>query len=1037
MRISSKVEGKGSVVVARIQLPWRWVFFLSALIAVAIGAFGWFWSGRFYIGIEIASAHGDRGQFYFDEGIGNSESLSSTYSTSNRLSPEFHYAPIPKGVYSGVRFDPITRPGEVAISRAFVFDGIGVNLYEFDLGALRPLKDLVAGASGPSWKSFKSPSMRDLYRRQSPLFIQRKTEEAIVRATGDIKEKTEAGFWGDGMTLALDGVRSSKRPGLTAMDVVGKSRAEIELLISDLLRQGIERTDEIQEPQDLLIEDKTWPEFRPQQLADQFRSFALANFDPILSLYQGRLVVDEPLRARAVAAGIAFVWLFVFLSGVRGFLSFSITRSLKLVRDYRWTITSLLACWAVLCFVIGHFTFDLGSPEAFNEPFGSIALNLLDGRLDALAGSFGGEAIRHGGLEYSYMGLWPSVVRLFASPFVPLTGNIGRLVFSFVCFAYLLAVVLIVRLMARRGEDVLDVARRDLVTAVAVVALGLGTFLPIYVGRSYIYHEAGLWASAGVVYSAYFLMRLTERPSLFLVGAFVLAAIVATFSRFTSLLGIGAAATLVGLYALMPRYDGKVLAFGSPLVRCLLVAGVGLGVIVSALLLVNFYRFGDPVSFSPLEDHYGHPIERLVHFGGTPIQSENIIDRLGRYLSPASFTLERTFPYFGFITGALSHSRDDIIEPHISLWVTIIGALGIVLTGFGMRASKRLGVVGWFVFISVLAPAFFVMAFVGVTFRYLMEFLPALTLVTCASACQLVQTRFRLASLAVVSSIFVSWFLSERLQGEIVWGVPNEFVQKYAARARLSYADIYGDMLGDGERIKEAGYVVKVGLNDFLPMWRHSMRAEPLKLSDETVGVRHAKTGVILPIPADMCPMSFRAQMMFKSVSASDVPWLAGPMAAASTCTAAQDLDIHRMIGEPALWMAQPVTLPEDPAIYFKNFRATFADFCAGGRCEAPERPALLDFTNGWGNLLHAECGEEVCTFVRTTRQGYLRGLVAGAVTVVRGQVLYLYLYDPVPLTSMSVNAWQVRDIARRLGDEISEFRKVNDGGSSTVTISR
>jgi hypothetical protein len=427
----------------------------------------------------------------------------------------------------------------------------------------------------------------------------------------------------------------------------------------------------------------------------------------------------------------------------------------------RPVFTGLLVVIAVYyLFLLSNGTFELFAPEMFDRVFDNMLVHLLHGEFTVDWSVIDYEAFTRNGKTYSYFGIFPSLLRLVAMPFTDVaTVELARA-------SCLTAVVIFVALQLR----MLLIAHNSLppgsrvpwaLTVMAAATVFSGPQLYI-LGTAYIYQEPILWSAAMAAAFNLIVLRaalggggLRSRD---LVSMAVLAGL-AINTRPTIGVALYLGTVLLVLWTAWRRHEGERRLPANPrgigraiaaLVRDRSVVWpiVVLGLLGVAVSVVNFERWGNPLSFGNFHYNYWirHNPTRLAAL-------ENYGDlNLGRmwigtlyYATGIPYVLKSVPPF-----GAYLQARYVAIEapPIIPL---LTNPLTILLAGIGLyrlwtrprlpvdsAAILRLALIG-----NASAVAMIFMAS-GLALRYRFDLAPFMTLAAVVG--------YRSVSLAAVES---------------------------------------------------------------------------------------------------------------------------------------------------------------------------------------------------------------------------------------------------------------------------------------------
>ncbi len=212
---------------------------------------------------------------------------------------------------------------------------------------------------------------------------------------------------------------------------------------------------------------------------------------------------------------------------------------------------------------------------------------MFHGHLWIANGRLGVEAFIHDGRQYTYFGLFPSLVRM---PILLVTGSLdGRLTAPFVLVAWLLTGLFVSLLLWRvrfliRGDAVMGKAEAASFGLLTATILGGSVFL-ILAATPYVYNEDLAWSICLTVGSIFALLGVLERPTWGRVVASGVLVVAANLDRVTTGYACVAAAVLIAGWFALGR--------GGPENRRWWVPMLAVGVVPLLIACaVNYAKFG-------------------------------------------------------------------------------------------------------------------------------------------------------------------------------------------------------------------------------------------------------------------------------------------------------------------------------------------------------------------------------------------------------------------------------------------------------------
>lgn len=393
---------------------------------------------------------------------------------------------------------------------------------------------------------------------------------------------------------------------------------------------------------------------------------------------------------------------------------------------------------------------------------------LLDGRWAVPDGSLGIEGFLSNGATYTYFPPFPSFVRL---PVLMTTDLFdGKLTVLSMGVAWVVLAAMITRLawfLRRRVTERTEVTVRDaiLIGIFLAVATG-GTTLTYDAGQPWVYHEVYMWACAGAVGAAYWMLRVLDSPEPASIGWLAFFCVVCVGSRTTAGLAVCLVTVLLGVWVAtgrpVPGHRGRwwliVLAGALPWL-----AGVAL----------NLHKFGSVLMF-PLEDQVWtqvneHRREALEVNGGTITGPQFFTTAFMAY-----FRLDgiRFVDYFPFLTlpaepaqaygGAFIDQsyRTGSVPAFMPLLLVLTALAAVVLLRPGAdRIQRHLRPV----LVGMVLITGGVMAYGYFAMRYVSDFVPALVVGGAIATAFLSrwahERRALFAATAVVFTLGATWSL--------------------------------------------------------------------------------------------------------------------------------------------------------------------------------------------------------------------------------------------------------------------------------------
>jgi hypothetical protein len=460
-----------------------------------------------------------------------------------------------------------------------------------------------------------------------------------------------------------------------------------------------------------------------------------------------------------------------------------------------------LLCVAI---AIGHGRVDLLHGEAMGQAFVDTWRGLMKWQFDVSPASIGWEGFVREGRTYMYFGPFPALIRgVMGLLFGPVSTDWSRVSFLIAAALFAVSTYAVCRsLMRILGADSLFYA--CLLTGATLLS---SPFAFLYVSAA-IYHESIIWALAWVmtglaVFASDYRqggLRLTPLSLVSLCAGLALLSRSLTSFSLVLLFGIVFVLTLLkdtefarraGLAAGAPNYLGRK--------RFIALSLLPVAVCGAFALTVNYYRWGSPLEFMPVEHHrlFKMSPERLKRFQSVaPINPKRVIHSLDYYLVPHSSDFSSEFPFlrltpernlgFGpaFLRGGdLSrlYLDYDWVEPSVPL--TLLSPLLVMFSILGLLGSLRFGLPLSVsaVVLALLPPLLLIVSWPGLTMRYSAEFVPMLVVCSSLGAALLVKRApgvasswlTRACSIAILLAGVLATLSAIYLYKQLTWWVPK------------------------------------------------------------------------------------------------------------------------------------------------------------------------------------------------------------------------------------------------------------------------
>ena len=378
-------------------------------------------------------------------------------------------------------------------------------------------------------------------------------------------------------------------------------------------------------------------------------------------------------------------------------------------------------------------TYDLTRQFSPDNFYDLQARAMFHGHLYLPNGSIGIEAFVHDGRQYTYFGLFPSLLRM---PVLLLTSSLdGQLTAPSMLLAWLATGLFASLLLWRvrvlvRAEAVLG--RAEAAGYGLLVAAITGGSVLLYLAASpKVSHEDLAWSVALTVGALFALLGVLEAPSrrrVVLSGLLVLAA---TLDRGSTGYGCVLGALLVAGWFGLGLGGREERRWTLPA----LLAGL---VPLAVMLAINAIKFGHLFGFSEADQVWTHVNAHRAQFlalnGGSSFGLRFLPTTLTAYFEPAGLHVSSAFPYFTAPSGparAVGKVFLDQVYPTASIPASmpllfLLGLWGLV-AAFGPRPAGRIRLT-CVLLAAAAAATVGVLLFGYVADRYLADFLPVLAL---------------------------------------------------------------------------------------------------------------------------------------------------------------------------------------------------------------------------------------------------------------------------------------------------------------------
>jgi hypothetical protein len=315
----------------------------------------------------------------------------------------------------------------------------------------------------------------------------------------------------------------------------------------------------------------------------------------------------------------------------------------------RYTVVSAWAAGLVALPYLWILWFQWGSPSLlrhtpYEDNFYDLqARAMLSGRLSVPHGSLGIEGFFHAGREYTYFGIFPSIIRL---PILLVAHIDGRLDSPSLLVAWLLTALVVPLLLWRvrglvRGSAALGRSEAGAYGVLVAASLG-GTVLLQLAANPFVFSEDLAWSVCLAFAGFFLLLGILERPTRRQTWLALVVVLAANLNRVTTGWALAGAAILIAGYFAMGRGGEEKKRWS------LWVLAVGL-IPLAVASAVNYAKFGMLFGVSNFAQEFTHVNAYRREFLAANHNSESgtifIPTALLTYLRPDGINLSSAFPF--------------------------------------------------------------------------------------------------------------------------------------------------------------------------------------------------------------------------------------------------------------------------------------------------------------------------------------------------------------------------------------------------------
>ncbi len=384
---------------------------------------------------------------------------------------------------------------------------------------------------------------------------------------------------------------------------------------------------------------------------------------------------------------------------------------------------------------------------------------LFHGHLYLPNGTEGIEAFVHNGHQYTYFGLFPSLIRM---PILLLTSRLdGQLTAPSILAAWVLTALFSALMFWRirvlmRGDA--PVGRVEAASFGVLMATVMGGSVVLYLAATpFVFNEDFAWSIPLTVGALYALLGLLERPSWgrVLTSGFLI--LCANLDRSPTGWGCSIAAVLIAAWFALGMEGASTRRWALPALAAGLVPFL-------AGCVVTYAKFGIPIGL-PMADQVwamvnAHRRYFLAANGGKAFSLAFLPSTLSAYLQPFGLRAGGIFPFFtppGAPAPWLAGAVMDQSYPTASLTATspllfLLGCWGVI-TAVRRRRVGRMRLT-WFVLLGAAAGTSGVLLWGYISQRYLADLMPFFIIaagIGLIDVCRRLETRSRLVKATAIS----------------------------------------------------------------------------------------------------------------------------------------------------------------------------------------------------------------------------------------------------------------------------------------------
>lgn len=483
-----------------------------------------------------------------------------------------------------------------------------------------------------------------------------------------------------------------------------------------------------------------------------------------------------------------------------------------------WRLIPALAL--AFSLVVGWLVITAGTGHPF-KPYDAVLAQFYDaqgeailaGRLDVPCSTIRNDAFVIDGRCYGYFGITLALLRIPLDALFPqYRGHWAGLSIAAANALFLISAYgLLLQIRGRYLLPTDDSLRFSLLSALFILALGIGSTTIFLHSRAVVFHESILWASALALASLFFAVRQLVHGGLSSIVAAGAFAILAINTRPPAGLAAAAACALAPfLRVAFVDCDTARLGFSACAWALFKKRSAWIGVLLAALAVlsysaITYAKFG-ALQGLPVQYYKGMSPQKLEHLGGSWFQPNNVRWNLHNYFGLDALEFNPAFPFIEIkmpmqddirwqdIWGRYPEARINTIEPSLSLpsaMTALLLVAGIGLVACLKRAQLRAQLLP-LILLTLIGPVLLLFA-ASVSYRYFHEYILFLAFAGAVGVCQLASNWGRgKAALSLTFAILVAANVAINVGYTVRYQLSNSHVGASIKEARQNLGRIDG-----------------------------------------------------------------------------------------------------------------------------------------------------------------------------------------------------------------------------------------------------